>query len=158
MKNLLFILLFICSCYSCFGQISFTKDKMGNDIIEISVTNIIKCINLSNSEFNRIVLSKEYKNSKIENDCNDYIKGSSFDGTIHDITKCSFHFFSIGWYSLEEGNSYMKDLLDDLEKYFVGYDSSTKLPEYRIKYDGSIYGFYLSRSTGTELVMCKLIQ
>lgn len=138
-----------------FGQVSFTKDSRNNVIVEVSIDNLIKIMEMPSSEFKRIILSNGYNLSTVENDCTDFVKGSSADGTIHVISKCSLYLVTIGWFSLNEGNSNITQFMDEIEKYHAGYDQKMQLPVYQVKKNNSTYNFYIKRSAGTESVFCR---
>lgn len=154
MKTLLVFCLSLWFHYFSYGQISFVKDNHNNDIIEVTIDNIIKIMELPSSEFKSIIISKGYNLSTVEDDCNNFVKGSSLDGTIHGLGKCSLYSFSIGWFSLEDGKSNISLFIDEIEKYYAGYDNNMELSFYQVKRNNLIYKFYISRSKETESVFC----
>lgn len=155
MKKILVFSFYLWLCHISYSQISFSKDYRNNDIIEVSIDNIIKIMSFSSSEFKRIILAKGYDLWEVENNCNTFGKGSTANRTIHDITKCSLYFFSIGWYSLEEGKSNISGFVDEIEQYYAGYDKQMQMSVYQIKRNNSVYNFYFSRNQKAESVFCR---
>lgn len=153
-----FLLIVTCLIYSSlsFSQVAFAYDRLNNEIIDISVDNIIKVMDMPSSEFDRIIKLKGYT-LNVNNDCNNYIKGNSFDGSIHEISKCSLFLVTIGWFSLENGQSNITKFIDEIEKHYAGYDSKMKLSFYQVKRNNHTYNFYFTRTQSSENIFCKKI-
>jgi hypothetical protein len=124
-------------------------------VVEVSIDNIIRMVEMKSSEFKSIILSNGYDLSKTENDCTEFVKGSSAEGTAHVISKCSLYLVTIGWFSLDKGISNITGFMDEIEKYYSGFDKKMQLPVYQVKKNNSVYNFYITRSEGTESVFCR---
>jgi len=136
------------------GQVNFTKDFRNNDIVEVSINNLIRILEMPSSAFDQAMKSKGY-NLNIEDDCNNYVKGGSLDGTIHAVSKCARYLVTIGWFSLDRGRTNIKVFKDEIESYYAGYDRDMQMSFYQVKRNNFIYNFYITADNSSENVFCK---
>jgi hypothetical protein len=154
MKKIQIAVLLILGTTTVHGQVSFTKDFRNNDIIEVSINNLIRIIEMPSSDFDQSMKSKGY-NLSVKNDCNNYVKGSSLDGTIHEVSKCARYLVTVGWFSLDRGRTSIKAFKDDIERYYAGFDREMEMSFYQVKRNNSVYNFYILADNSSENVFCK---
>jgi hypothetical protein len=154
MRKLLIFLILLTVSTLGYGQVNFTKDFRNNDIVEVSITNLIRILEMPSSEFDRIMKSRGY-NLNVQNDCNNYIKGGSIEGTIHEVSKCSRYLVTIGWFSLDRGRTNIKAFKDEVEQYYAGYDKEMQMSYYQVRRNNFIYNFYIMADNSSENVFCK---
>ncbi len=154
MKKLQIIQILFFSTIIGYGQVSFTKDFRFNDVVEVSINNLIRILEMPSSEFDKNMKSKDYS-LNVEDDCNNYVKGGSLDGTIHAVSKCSRYLVTIGWFSLDRGRTNIKAFKDEIEQYYAGYDREMQMSYYQVKRNNIIYNFYITADNSSESVFCK---
>lgn len=137
-----------------YGQVNFTKDFRNNDVVEVSINNLIKILEMPSSEFDHTMKSRGY-NLNVQDDCNSYVKGGSLDGTIHAVSKCSRYLVTIGWFSLDIGRTNIKAFRDEIESYYAGYDREMQKSYYQVRRNNGIYNFYIMADNSSENVFCK---
>lgn len=137
-----------------YGQVNFTKDFRNNDVVEVSINNLVRILEMPSSEFDRTMKSKGYA-LNIKDDCNNYVKGGSLDGTIHEVSKCARYLVTIGWFSLDGGRTNIKAFKDEIEQYYAGYDNGMQMSYYQVKRNNFIYNFYIMADNSSENVFCK---
>ena len=157
MKYIIFSFIGFCLIQSGYCQVTYTRDYKNNVMVEVSINNLIKIMELPSSTFKQEILSKGYNTSTIKDDCVDYVKGSTAERTIHSISKCSKYLVNIAWYSLPNGKSNITKFVDEIEDHYGGYDKDLQTTYYQIKRNNFIYNFYIMRSGQTESVFCKKI-
>ena len=137
-----------------FGQVNFTKDFRNNDVVGVSINNLIRILEMPSSECDRIMKSRGYS-LNVQNDCNSYVKGGSIEGTIHEVSKCSRYLVTVGWFSLDRGRTNIKAFKDEIEQYYAGYDKEMQMSYYQVKRNNFIYNFYITADNSSENVFCK---
>lgn len=157
MKKVIILLFSLCLISNVNGQISYGKDHKYNTIVKVSIDNLIGIMEMSSSQMKSDITSHGYNQSTVENDCVTYVKGSSLDGTIHGVTKCSKYLISIGWFNLSNGKSNLTTFIDEIESYYAGYDSDMQNSYYQVKRNNFKYNFYIMRNNKTESVFCKKV-
>lgn len=156
MKHLtLYMLLLISASVTAQIEVEFGWDYKYNTIVKPSLDNIIGILNMSSTQFKNDVISKGYRPSKSEDDCNSFTKGSTAEKTIHEITKCSNYFFNISWFNKMPNKSSIGEFLEEIEPYNVGYDSESNAPVYQVRKGHVMYQIHISKKSTTEAIYCK---